>query len=147
MCFIVHGQLRVCCAMKELMPNKVQRAFLAGKKSVGIGDASRRLAAAAGSSCLERWKGLGDPAHDPPLQCHGHCGDGQSLHDQREFCEPGGPCEYGVKGSVWVSRYRVAEMPLVTRYIICTHFAAAVFTGNGLNVQPGLAAERIFFPA
>jgi len=83
--------------------------------------------------CACIWGWLGDP---------GRCED---CPAQRvEFCEPGGPCETGIQGTPWRSRYGVSEFELLDQYLLALRFAVGLVTGSETDIQPGFWAERTF---
>lgn len=59
-------------------------------------------------------------------------------------CEPGGPCEPSIQGSPWRRRYAVEQESVQEQYLFSLRFAAGLFTGGDMGIQPGYAGERIF---
>jgi CRP-like cAMP-binding protein len=68
---------------------------------------------------------------------------GKEPHDW-STCEPGGPCEPGMGGSAWRRRYGLDEASLAEQYLYSLRFAAGLFTGSDIGIQPGFWGERVF---
>jgi len=65
------------------------------------------------------------------------------AHD-REFCEPGGPCEGSIEGSPWLRRYGFETADMLTQYWASMQFSLALLTGSQVPMEPGRVVERIF---
>ena len=63
-------------------------------------------------------------------------------------CDLGGPCQHGVVGSKWLTRYGLDQyelnLSMSHRYILALELGSSLLVGGDASIDPGTESERVF---